>query len=94
MYMGKFKSLIITYSFVQFLDGNFITPNIIGIKVNINPFIAILVGGKIFGMLGVILGVLLLGIIKILRESVEALKPIGFLISNANPSRSLTLSMA
>ena len=70
---------------VQFLEGNFITPNIIGSSVSINPFAAIVVlffGGMIWGPIGMILSLPILAIIKVICDAVEPLKPYGFLLGN------------
>lgn len=70
---------------VQFLEGNFITPNIVGGRVSINPFAAIIAlffGGMIWGALGMILAIPLLAIIKVICDAIEPLKPIGFLLDN------------
>lgn len=70
---------------VQFLEGNFITPNVIGGKVSINPFaaiIALFVGGMIWGALGMILSIPVLAIIKVICDTVPSLQPIGFLLDN------------
>ncbi len=45
-------------SFVQFLEGNFITPNIVGSKVSVNPMaaiVALFLGGQLWGISGLIL---------------------------------------
>ncbi len=70
---------------VQFLEGNFITPNIVGGKVSINPFaaiIALFLGGMIWGALGMILSIPILAIIKVICDAIEPLQPIGFLLNN------------
>ena len=70
---------------VQFLEGNFITPNIVGGKVSINPFAAIVAlffGGMIWGPLGMILSIPVLAIIKVVCDTVPSLQPIGFLLDN------------
>lgn len=70
---------------VQFLEGNFITPNIVGGKVSINPFAAIVAlffGGMIWGALGMILSIPVLAIIKVICDTVPSLQPIGFLLDN------------
>lgn len=70
---------------VQFLEGNFITPNIVGGRVSINPFaaiIALFLGGMIWGALGMILSIPLLAIIKVICDAIEPLQPIGFLLDN------------
>lgn len=70
---------------VQFLEGNFITPNIVGGKVSINPFaaiIALFLGGMVWGALGMILSIPLLAIVKVICDAIEPLQPIGFLLNN------------
>jgi predicted PurR-regulated permease PerM len=76
---------ILVFSFVQALEGNFITPIILGRKENINPYIAILglfIGGMLLGAVGMILAIPLLGIIKIICDDISALKPVGFVMGN------------
>ncbi len=77
--------VIAVFAIVQFLEGNFITPNIIGSKVSINPFmaiIALLVGAQLWGIAGMILFVPFLGILKCIFDQVESLKPYGYLLGN------------
>lgn len=69
--------------FVQLIEGNFITPNIVGGKVSVNPFAALLalfIGGMIWGAMGMILSIPVLAIIKVICDAVEPLKPIGYLL--------------
>lgn len=85
--------VIIIFSFVQFLEGNFITPNIIGNKVNINPFIALLglfAGGMLLGVIGVIMAIPLLAFLKIICDEVNSLKPIGFVMSQPTEKSNFT----
>ncbi|HEX6982004.1 MAG TPA: AI-2E family transporter [Balneolaceae bacterium] len=73
------------FAFVQFLEGNFITPNIVGSRVSINPFIAmlaLLIGAEVWGITGMILSVPFIGILKCIFDQVEALKPYGYLLGN------------
>src|SRR5699024_6709544 len=47
--------VIAVFAVVQFLEGNFITPNIVGSRVSINPMIALialLIGGELWGISG------------------------------------------
>nr|WKN40186.1 AI-2E family transporter [Tunicatimonas sp. TK19036] len=77
--------VLLIFSGVQFLEGNFITPNIIGGRVSINPFAAILAlffGGMIWGPIGMILSIPVLAICKVIFDTVEPLKPYGFLLGN------------
>ncbi len=70
---------------VQFLEGNFITPNVVGGRVSINPFAAILAlffGGMIWGAIGMILSIPILAITKVIFDTVPPLHPYGFLLGN------------
>lgn len=77
--------VIIVFLIVQFLEGNFITPKVIGSKVSINPFIAIIaliIGGELWGISGMILFVPLLGILRVVFEEIPELRPVGYLLGN------------
>lgn len=85
--------VISIFSFVQFLEGNFITPYIIGDRVNINPliaFIGLFAGGMLLGITGVIMAIPLLGFLKIICEEVNSLKPIGFVMGQPNNKLNFT----
>jgi predicted PurR-regulated permease PerM len=69
--------------FIQILEGNFITPYIVGKNVSLNPLIAIfslLLLGKLWGLAGLVLALPVTAIIKVVFDSVPALKPYGFLL--------------
>jgi len=71
------------FQVVQFFEGNFITPNIVGGKVSINPLMAIislLLGGLLFGLSGLILALPFTAVLKVILESNPASQPFGFLI--------------
>jgi predicted PurR-regulated permease PerM len=77
--------VIIVFSIVQFLEGNFISPRITGSKVSINALaaiVALLVGGKIMGIAGMILAVPAIGIVKVLLPHTKHLKPFAILIDD------------
>jgi predicted PurR-regulated permease PerM len=69
--------------FIQTVDNYFIEPNIVGGEVNLGALITILTlitGGLIWGPAGMILFLPLTGIVKIVCDHVEDLKPIGHLL--------------
>ena len=77
--------VILIFWVVQFLEGNFITPNIIGNQVSVNPFAAILglfVGGMMMGAIGMIFAIPVLAIVKVICDSIESTQPIGYLIGS------------
>lgn len=70
---------------IQLFEGNLITPVIVGNKVSMNPLstiVALLVGGQIWGLLGMILFIPGLAILKILFDEVDGLQPYGFLLGS------------
>lgn len=74
--------------FVQVLEGNFITPYIVGKNVSLNPLIAIfslLLLGKLWGLAGLVLALPVTAIIKVVFDSVPALKSYGFLLGEPQP---------
>ncbi len=76
-------SIIAVYAVVQFVQTYILEPLIVGAEVNINPLITILVivlGESLWGIGGMILAIPLTGIVKIVCDHVEPLKPYGFLI--------------
>lgn len=61
--------LAVVWVVVQFLEGNFISPNIMGKTMKIHPLtiiIVLLVAGNLFGLIGVILGIPGYAILKVL----------------------------
>lgn len=78
--------VVAVFAIVQFLEGNFITPNIVGSRVSINPMIALvalLIGGELWGISGMILFVPFVGILKHIFDQVDGLKPLGYLFGDS-----------
>ncbi|GGD12832.1 AI-2E family transporter [Pontibacillus salipaludis] len=64
-----FIKLVIVWIAVQFLEGNFVSPNIMGRTMKIHPLTIILVlmvAGNLFGVVGVILGIPGYAIVKVI----------------------------
>ncbi|MBA4854012.1 AI-2E family transporter [Emticicia sp. BO119] len=78
---------------IQMLEGNFITPNIVGSKVSINPLAAILgllMGATLWGLAGMALCLPIIAIIKVVFDSVPDLQPYGFLMGEPSISNDNT----
>lgn len=61
--------LAIVWGAVQFLEGNFISPNVMGKTMQVHPLtiiIVLLVAGNLFGLIGVILGIPGYAILKVI----------------------------
>lgn len=76
---------IAVYFFViQQIEGNIITPKIIGNKINVNPLFAILsvvFFGYIWGIAGAILGLPLAGLVKIVLSTYDQTSSLSMLMS-------------
>lgn len=73
------------FSTVQFLEGNFIGPRITGSRVSINALAAIMalvIGGKILGIAGMILAVPSIGALKVLLSHSPHLKSFVILLED------------
>lgn len=63
--------VVIVWAAVQFLEGNFVSPNVMGRTMQIHPLtiiIVLLVAGNLFGVVGVILGIPGYAILKVLVQ--------------------------
>jgi predicted PurR-regulated permease PerM len=70
---------------IQTIDNYFIEPNVVGGEVNLSAFasiFSIIVGGVIWGIAGMILFLPMAGILKIIFDHIESLKPLGYVIGD------------
>lgn len=75
-----------SFAIIQFLEGNFITPYVVGNQVSINALVAItalLLFGKLWGIGGMILALPVTAILKVIFDSNERLAAWGFLLGDA-----------
>lgn len=71
------------FLFVHILEGNVITPYVVGSKVSINPLVAVfalLLFGKLWGLSGLILALPVTAICKIIFDTLPGFKAVGFLL--------------
>ena len=76
--------VILTFTIVQFIESYVLEPFIVGDKVDIHPFfviLAIILGNMIWGEMGMILAIPVLGILNVIFNHVPSLKPFGYLLS-------------
>jgi predicted PurR-regulated permease PerM len=75
-----------SFAAIQFLEGNFITPYVVGNQVSINALVAItalLLFGNLWGIGGMILALPVTAILKVIFDSNERLSAWGFLLGDA-----------
>lgn len=72
-------------SFVQFLEGNLITPKIVGDQLKINPFMVIvflLIAGKIWGVVGLVVAIPMAAVFQEVCKHVPGLESLSYLIGS------------
>ena len=77
--------VIAWFLFVQFLEGNFITPYIVGSKIALNPLasmLAIILGGMLFGFAGFILALPIAALLKVLFDASPRTEAFGFILGD------------
>lgn len=86
----KAVGVLILFVIIQFTENNILTPTITGGRVAINPLFTIftiIIGGLAWGIPGMFIFVPFVGMIKVVFEHIEPLKPFAKVISPENPDR-------
>jgi predicted PurR-regulated permease PerM len=84
---GDFTVLIgisLTFVIGQFIESYILTPYIVGDKVDLHPFLVILVviiGNLIWGIIGMLLAIPVIAIVNVVLLNIAPLKPFGYLLS-------------
>ncbi|MDG2433200.1 AI-2E family transporter [Flavobacterium sp.] len=79
--------VVAVFGFIQFIEGNFITPKITGSKVSLNSFasiLAIILFSMLWGFPGMILALPITASLKVLFDHTEKFRPIGFILGEAD----------
>lgn len=75
-------AVVISFTLIQFLESTYLTPKITGANVNLNAFVTflgLLIGGAIWGIVGMILIIPTIAILKKLFELNPATEPYAYL---------------
>jgi predicted PurR-regulated permease PerM len=76
-----------SFGTIQFLEGNFITPYVVGSKVSINSLaaiIALLLFGNLWGVSGLVLALPLIAVLKVIFDASDSTKAWGFLLGDSD----------
>lgn len=76
-------AIFVAYQSIQLLEGNFLTPKIVGGNVNLNAFITflgLLVGASIWGVAGMVLVIPTMAILREIFELSETTRPFALLL--------------
>lgn len=78
-------AVAILYTVVQSLEGNVITPKVVGNSVKVNALaavVALIFGAFVWGLAGLIIAIPLLAMLRIIMEHIDPLKPVALLLSD------------
>jgi predicted PurR-regulated permease PerM len=81
--------VIASYLVIQFIDNNLLVPMVVSKKVQINALMSIIIvllGGALWGVSGMFLSIPLIGVLKIIFDRIEELKPWGQLLGDEIPT--------
>lgn len=81
---GVLIGILITFSVAQFVESYLLEPYLVGDKVHLHPFmviLAVVMGGGIWGIMGMLLAIPILAILTIVFLHIPPLHPLGFLFS-------------
>ena len=78
--LGRALVAPLLYFAINFAEGYFLTPTIIGRRLTLNPvvvFVGLVFWGWLWGIPGALIAVPLMAMLKILCDHIEPLSPIG-----------------
>lgn len=87
-------AVAVSYLVIQFIDNNILMPKVVSSKVQVNALISIigvLLGGALWGVPGMFLSIPMIGVLKIIFDRVDGLKPWGSLLGIEVPSEHIGL---
>lgn len=76
--------VIALFAFVQYLEANVIYPKVVGTQLHVSTFamlIALIAGGIIMGIAGMVLFIPFVAILKIISDNIEEWRPLNLLLS-------------
>jgi predicted PurR-regulated permease PerM len=76
--------VVAVFSFVQYLEANVIFPKVVGTQLHVSTFamlVAIIAGGILWGVAGMVLFIPFVAILKIISDYIEEWKPLNVLLS-------------
>jgi predicted PurR-regulated permease PerM len=76
--------VVAVFGFVQYLEANVIFPTVVGTQLNVSTLamlVAIIAGGIIWGVAGMVLFIPFVAILKIISDNIEGWRPVNLLLS-------------
>lgn len=83
--------ILLTFTIAQFFESYVLQPFVVGDRVGLHPFFVILVviiGNMIWGIIGMVLAIPILGILNVIFNHIEVFHPVAFLLNQNNEQES------
>ncbi|TBW29191.1 AI-2E family transporter [Gramella sp. KN1008] len=81
--------IALTFTIAQFVESYVLEPYVVGDRVDVHPFfviLAVVLGNMVWGVIGMILAIPVLGILSVVLTHIEDLRPFGVLLSKKKAS--------
>lgn len=72
--IGRISGVLIVFAVVQSVEGYYLTPKLLGSRLNLHPMwvlVGLVIGGNMFGLLGIILAVPVIAVAKVVLGVLE-----------------------
>lgn len=72
--IGRITGVLIVFAIVQSVEGYYLTPKLLGSRLNLHPMwvlVGLVIGGNLFGLLGIILAVPVIAVAKVVLGVLE-----------------------
>lgn len=76
--------IALTFTITQFVESYVLQPYVVGERVDVHPFfviVSVILGNMVWGIIGMILAIPVMGIITVVLLNINELKPFGILLS-------------
>ena len=76
--------IALTFTLTQFAESYVLQPYVVGDRVDVHPFfviVSVILGNMVWGIIGMILAIPIIGIITVVLLNIKELKPFGILLS-------------
>ncbi|MCM8570119.1 AI-2E family transporter [Gramella jeungdoensis] len=76
--------IALTFTIAQFVESYVLEPYVVGDRVDVHPFfviLAVILGNMVWGVIGMILAIPVMGILTVVLLNIKELRPFGILMS-------------
>jgi predicted PurR-regulated permease PerM len=87
---GTLIGVVVVFSIAQFIESYILEPYVVGDQVDIHPFfiiVFVVLANMVWGVMGMVLVVPIVGMINVVFKHVESLEVFGFLLGNEEEDR-------